>query len=184
MIVCLDLQVHMPLKGTVQLLWHWMWKYLTFRGLICDMKPLLWHLPDRDLLIAWTIRSTDFFYLKTPIRWPYKSVNKKSWLQAVLKYCINFSDLEHTPLCDIYSLKFSLGVWSWELFLYKKQNMIFFSWKEFLFGGVRCSAEGASVWLPETWTYIRSHVSFFSKRPHCYTISRLLFPPFLAEKKC
>lgn len=144
-IVCLDLQVSMPLKGTVQLLWHWMWKYLTVRGLICDTKPLLWHLTDKDLLIAWTIRSSDFFYLKTPIRWLSESVNKKSWLQAVLKHCINFSDHEHIPLCDIYSLKFSLGVWSWELFLYKKQNMIFFSWKEFLSIGVRCSAEEASL---------------------------------------
>lgn len=144
----------MPLKGTVQLFWHSMWKYLTVTGLICDTKPLLGHLTDRDLLIAWTIRSSNFFHLKTPIRWLSKSVNKKSRLQAVLKHCINFSDLEHIPLCDIYSLKFSLGVWSWELFLYKKQNTIFFFGKEFLSIGVRCSAEEASVWLPETWTYL------------------------------
>lgn len=174
----------MPLKGTVQLLWHWMWKYLTVRGLICDTKPLLGHLTDRDLLIAWSIKSSNFFYLKTPIRWLSKSVNKKSWLQAVLKHCINFSDLEHIPLWDIYSLKFSLGVWSWEVFFYKKQNMIFFSWKEFLSVGVMRSAEEALVWLPETWIYIRSHISFYSERPQCYTISRLLFCSCFGGKKC
>lgn len=111
-----------------------------------------------------------------------KSVRKKSWLQAVLKLCINFSGLEHIPLCVIYRFKFSLGVRSWELFFYKKQNMIFFSWEEFLSISVRCSAEEAAVWLPEIWTYIRSHVSFFSEWPHCYTVPRLLFPSSLQKK--
>lgn len=77
-------------------------------------------LSDRDLLIAKIIRFTDLFYTKILTRQPSKLVNKKSWLQAILKHCINFSELEHLPVCDIYNLKLPLGVWSLKLFLYRK----------------------------------------------------------------
>lgn len=127
------------------------------------MKLLLWLLWLIEIfLTAQTIRFTDLFHVKTLTRQPSKLVNKKSWLQAVLKHCINFSELEHLPLCDIYNLKLSCDVWSLELFLYtKNQTRIFLSWKEFLSTSARCSAVGALVRLAETQTFI----SFFSERP-------------------
>lgn len=104
--------------------------------------------------------------MKTLIRQLSKLVNKKSWLQAVLKCCINFSELEHLPLCDIYNLKLSCDVWSLELFLYKKQTRILLSWKEFLSASKRFSAVGALVRLVEAQTFI----SFVSERPQYLTL--------------
>lgn len=132
------------------------------------------------------IRFTDLFYAKTLIRQPSKLVNKKSWLQAVLKYCIKFSELEHLPLCDIYHFKLSLGIWSLELFLYKKQNRIFFSWKQFLSAAMRCSAEGASARPVEAGTYImfKPNLLFQWEASLSCSISRLFLPSFFVEKMC
>lgn len=120
---------------------------------------------------------------KTFVSQSSKLVNKKSRLQLVLKHYINFSELEYLPLCDIYNLKLSLGVWSLELFLYKKQKRVFLSWKGFLSTGKRCLAEGASVRLVETWTYNRfKPISPFAARSLVILcLSRLLFPFFIAE---
>lgn len=148
----------MPLRVTVQLLWHWMQQCLTCKGLICNTKPLLWLLwliftDSVNHQIYWSLLYKD-------TRQSSKLVNKKSWLQVALKHCINYSELEHLSLCDIYN------VVSWCLILEAvslQKSIPGYSFPERNFCPLVWSVQQKDLWSGwQIWTFIRFKPISFS----------------------